>query len=447
MTRPLYMNSTDYLMSVFDHHLRSMGCAGNLSHLILGVPSAPDRADLQTRLLQASATFPMLSARQKRGRLSLLPYWQLPAQVDRRTPSVRSLCAGPESGMSMEQARIEVFNSALETGKGELVRFTLIEGSDGAEVVMTWAHALMDAHGAEAFLACIGDGLAILPAGMDIGKTHTRRPFEGQGLWKEMKQAWRALRRLDRIGTPPPLSIYTARSARAKPRQIAKVLSFTHEETALIRKESSRLCGFLGETTYCLASSLMALDRLCLACGIPVESFVVNLPSDARNKGSTAPVFSNFASFFIHCLRKSQVADLGSAIRAIQLQARESIGMSHGAEFDSFGTMVRRIPPRSYWDRMKISLNNEIGSLFFANTGNAPHALEQFLGQEVTYLHHATSVTGPPGLGLFFYSFKSKLCCTIALIDGLLTEQELSAFAEDLRKRLLDPASCTGGGA
>jgi hypothetical protein len=174
---------------------------------------------------------------------------------------------------------------------------------------------------------------------------------------------------------------------------------------------------------------------------------VVNLPSDARNKGSTAPVFSNFASFFIHCLRKSQVADLDSAIRAIQLQARESIGMSHGAEFDSFGTLVRRIPPRSYWDRMKISLNNEIGSLFFANTGSAPHALDRFLGQDVRYLHHATSVTGPPGLGLFFYSFKSKLCCTIALIDGLLTEQELSAFAEDLRKRLLDPASCTGGGA
>ena len=440
MNRRLYMNGTDYLMSVFDGHLRRMGASGNLSHLCLGVSSAPDLAVLRKRLDRAAAAFPMISARQRRSIFSLLPYWQLPGSHARRTPFVRHLRATPPNGKNIETLRNEVLNDSLDSDNGELIRFTVIEGDDDTEIMMTWAHTLMDAGGGESFLAFIGgedvDGLA---PDMDPALTHTRRAYPEAGVWNDMRQAWQALRWLDHIGTPPPLSIYTARLARAGARQVSRFISFSQEETAVVLKNSSELCGFLGETNYYLAASLMELDGLCAACDIPAENCIVYLPSDARDKGSREPVFSNFSSFIIHYLRKEHLSDLNVAIRTIQQQTRESIGNQLNVAFNCFGKLVRRVPLRPYWNRMKLSLNNEIGSMFFANTGKALSGLDHFLGQEVLYLHHVTSVTAPPGLGVFFHTFKSRLCCTVVLIDGLLSEQETAAFIGNLRHRLLKP--------
>ena len=439
MNGTVTMNGTDYMMSVFDRHLRGLGYSGNLSHLILTVPLAPDTTALCQKLSAAAETFPMLSARQRRGFFSLLPYWRLPAKGASTPPSVQTFRIDPASGATFDTLRTRVLNEPLAVEQGELVRFTVIEGADRADVIMTWAHALMDARGAETFLAWIG-GESPAPE-----KTLTRRVFRREGVWSDMRQAWKALRWLDRIGTPPPLSLYTVRSARAKPGQTARILSFSPEETAQIRKHSADLGGFLGETNYYLASTIVELNALGGRCGIPAESFIVNLPSNARDKGSNEPVFSNFSSFITHYLRKEQASDMASAVQALQHQARESLGLKLGVAFDCFGSLVRRVPPKPYWDRMKIAMNNEIGCMFFANTGNAHPGLERFLGQEVLALHHATSVTCPPGLGVFFHTFKSKLCCTLVLIEGLLDADEEAAFVTNLRGRLLQPLAAAGG--
>ncbi len=449
MMSRVYMNGTDYMMSVFDRQLRTIGCSGNLSHLILGVPLSPDGEALRARLVQVGEALPMLSARQKRGWFSLLPYWQLPTKNARRPPSLRTVSVDSMKRQSLETLRAAVFNESLDVEHGELVRFTVLQAADRAEVIMTWAHALMDARGGETLLSWIGGGACAKASfgRLDPRKAHTRRAVRREGVWHDMRQAWKALRWLDHIGTPPPLSIYTARASQAQPRQSALYLSFSEEETATIRTNSSGLCGFLGETNYYLASTLVELDRLCVSCGIPAESYIVNLPSNARDKGSNEPVFSNYSSFITHYLRKNQVSDLGAAIQALQFQTRESLGMKLGVAFDCFGTLVRRIPPKPYWDRMKIALNDELGSMFFANTGNAHSELDRFLGQDVRYLHHATSVTCPPGLGVFFHTFKSRLCCTIMLIEGLLDKGEESSFAAHLRQRLLHPMDAVGGDA
>jgi hypothetical protein len=445
MTHPVYMNGTDYMMSVFDRHLKSMGFSGNLSHLVLGLSLPPDHAALRGRLQDAARAFPMLSARPKRGTFTLLPYWELPAAGVCRTPVLRTVKARPADGETVEALRARILNEPLDDGAGEWVRLTLVEGEGRAELVMTWAHVLMDARGAEILLSWLGNaGPGLPPSGAaEAEKTLTRRAFPSEGLWKDLRLAWKALRWLDHIGTPPPLSLYMARSPRAQPRQTARYLSFSSDETARVRESSSRLCGFLGETTYYLAAVLVELNALCVAGRIPAESYIVNLPANARDKGSREPIFSNLSSFITHYLRRNQVTDMSTAIAALQDQTRESLGLRLGAAFDSFGTQVRRIPPKPYWDRMKLALNGEIASLFFANTGTSPD-LDRFMEQEVAYLHHVTSVTCPPGLGVFFHTFKSRLCCTIALVEGLLTADEEATFAASLRERLLNPGSSSG---
>lgn len=433
MNPRLPMNATDYLMSVFDWHLRKEGFAGNLSHLIFDVPAPPDRALMQARL--SAAACPMLSARQKRQFFSRRPYWQLPGPAAVVPPEVKWLRAG--DGRTVESLREDALNDALDSRGGKRVRFTVIEAPGRTEVVLTWTHSLMDARGAEAFLSMIGNETP--PDAWQPEALHTRRVHASDGTWPDMKASWKVLRWFDRIGKPPPLSLYTVRAGHAQPRQLARLLSFSAEETETIRGNISALCGFLGETAYLLAATLLELKRLCEACGISAETYLVNLPFDARNKGSRAPVLSNFSSFVVHYLRRNQLDDMATAAQVIQLQTRESLEMGFAPAFDSFGSLVRHLPPRLYWSRMKIAFNNEIGSLFFANTGSAPPAIDRFLGQEVLDLHHATSVTCPPGIGVFFHTFKGQLRCTLSLVAGLLREEEEASFITSLRLRLLSP--------
>jgi len=354
---------------------------------------------------------------------------------------LKILCADAANGTGIDELRANVLNTPLDIDKGELIRFSLIDDDHQAEVVMSWSHALMDAHGAEAFLALIGDSEDKHPADTLIGQRaeYTRRVFRNRRLWSELKLAWTALRRLDSMAKPPPLSIYTVRSNRIEPRQVSRFVSFSREETEIIRQNSSAICGFLGETNYYLATSLLQLKEICAVCGVPADSYVVNLPVDARDKGSNHPIFSNFSSFITYYVKREQLSDLNTTVESLQKQTRESIRDRLGEGFDSVSSLVRLFPPQLYWNRMKPALNGEIGSTFFANTGNVLPCLERFLGREVLHVRHATSITAPPGIGVFFYSFRSRLYCTIGFIKGVLDESEVSVFEENLRRQLLNP--------
>lgn len=444
MSYSVKMNGTDYMMSVFDHHLRDIGSSGNICHISLVLSSMPDVEALKQRLKQVAVAFPVIASRQSRG-FTLLPRRKVPLPDSIRLPELRLLTPENMNGLSVDVVRADVMNDRLDDANGELIRFSLIETGDYAEVIMSWSHTLMDAHGAEAFLGLVADSEKThLPDNLkDQQKENTRRVFNSAGILREMKQAWKALRHLDKIGNPPPLSIHTLRANRAGTKQASRFFAFTKEETEIVRKNSLDKCGFLGETNYYLAVTLMELKNLCAVCGVSAENYVVNLPADARDKGSRQPIFSNFSSFVMYSLLKEQVSNLDTAINSLQKQTREALKNKTGMAFESFSNLVRFFPSKTYWDRMKLSLNGELASMFFANTGVVSSSLEHFMGCEVMHFRHATSITAPPGIGVFFYAFKSCLCCTVGYLEGVMSEKEVAGFMAGLRDRLLVPESRT----
>ncbi len=442
MTLRPHMNATDYLMSVFDHVLKQRGFSGNISQICIKLPSCPDLTLVRKAVTEMAAAFPIISAKQKRRFLSRLPYWALPGSPHRiRPPSVNHLSVCDSKENSMHAACEQFLNTPLNSKKGELIRLTLIEGDEHTTLIMSWVHALMDAHGAETFLAMVGDAEfrhAIIDS-HDLSDLVTRRVFPDQHWRSEMKKGLLAKEWLDNVGSPPPCSIYTARAEKIQPKQVTRFIRFDEQETIQIKKSSSELSGCLGETNYYLAMSLMQLCQFHLESNIPAENFVVNVPFDARDKGSVSPIFSNFSSFVPYHLTREHLADPRAAIEALQQQTRESLRREMGYTFDCFAKLVRIVPPGLYWDRMKTALNDEIASMFFANIGKTPTHLSEFFGQKVLRLHHASSVTTPPGIGLFFHAFDAHLCCSLVLIDGLLTEDEIAKLIERIRTGLLHP--------
>lgn len=443
MKNSVIMNGTDYLMSVFDNHLRRVGASGNTSHICLALSHDPGVAAMEDRVRAFAARYPIVSARQGRLFFSRQPCWRIPVAARVRPPLVVLCTPGPSWGASMAEMRKAALNQPLDVRRGELMRFFLLREGDDVEVIMTWTHSLMDAHGAEATLSLIANGDAFEPASEtdSMDDYGPRKVFPCAPLGREIKGVWRAMRLFERVGGRPPASLFTARKESARPVQDSRFITFSEDETTSIHENITSRCGFLGETRYLMAATLITMNEFNRTHGIAVDNYVINLPVDGRSKGDTAPLFSNFSSFILYGMSPESLVDMTTATEEIQRQTRAYVKEGTGFEFDSFLWLSRRLPRRIYWHRMRLAMGGEIGSFFFANPGQAKPEIRTFLGADVLHMRHATSVTCPPGLGVFFHRFKGRLCCTLSFVEGIFNTSECELFAARLRENLLYPGA------
>ena len=138
----LQLNGPDYLMLGFDRELRRHGFAGNTCQIVLKLGAAISADALNRRLAELTTQHPILNARPAG---CIWPKWKLPSAP--QPPQVRiHRATNPDR---------ELLNEPLDAHRGQLLRFDLNENSDGQSLTFTWLHALMDAPGAEHFLAAL----------------------------------------------------------------------------------------------------------------------------------------------------------------------------------------------------------------------------------------------------------------------------------------------------
>src|SRR5450756_1725771 len=147
------LNGSDQLMRGFDFESRRNGFAGNQCQIILELASPITRQALVNRMGPLKRDYPMMRA--SIGGL-FKPKWKtrgaiargIPIEIHRDEPGLRQ----------------KLLNVPLYTNQGFLMRFDLIERTDGGmDVIFTWAHTLMDATAAEHFLTAVSDDKIILP--------------------------------------------------------------------------------------------------------------------------------------------------------------------------------------------------------------------------------------------------------------------------------------------
>lgn len=145
------LNGPDYLMLGFDHELRRHGYAGNTCQIVLELGGTLSPEALTRRLAEVTAQHPILNARPGGW---LWPHWRIPRTP---TPPPVRLHRGGVSAQAL-------LNEPLDARRGELIRFDLCERTGGGQtLIFTWLHALMDAPGAEQFLALVAHQHTVLP--------------------------------------------------------------------------------------------------------------------------------------------------------------------------------------------------------------------------------------------------------------------------------------------
>jgi hypothetical protein len=401
----------------FDYELRRRGFAGNSCQIILELSMTIDPLRLERRVAELARQNPILRSRPAR---VFKPRWK----PTRAMPRVRL----HEWTDDLPQ---RLFNEPLDIHRGEVLRFDLIQ----RRLIFTWSHALMDAKSAEYFLALAGSGHLSSPEpGHDW---YAQRAMRAGGLRARARQAWRELERLEQFKGALPVSLATRRPPQAG-RMKYQVTALSAEETSRVHTHATLLCGLLGDTNFHLAATLVELHRLHQRAGCASASYVVPVPVGLRPKGTRGPLFSNQVTMILHQFLPDQLGAMKPAISAIKTRQADYLRGNYLDAGITLAQLFRRLPLPLYMRMVKHELRGEICSLFFGDTGAVDPALEHFQGADIQGLSHAPAVTVPPGVGVVFYRFRDQLHFTVIHVEGALSDDEASQFANDLRQRLLN---------
>jgi hypothetical protein len=423
MSGNLHLNGSDYLMLGFDHELRRQGFAGNSCQITLELGAAISPAALRQRLAVLVNRHPVLRARP--GGL-IFPKWKI-ARGAAAYPRVR--VHRHEPGLDQK-----LFNEPLASRRGELLRFDLIEDDGGRmKLVFTWAHALMDAPGAEHFLAVLGHEELPLPA-LDVPPPRRAR----LPLRERFRFAWKYLHQIDRFGKVAPRSP-GCRNPAAPAQLRYHVEKFTSEESARIRAHGQRLGGVLADAQFHAAAAMVELHQLHQRLGAATPSYVLPVAVGLRPKGTREPLFSNQLTMLMLQFLPGQLDSVADAVNSLKTQTAQALRAGLLDSGIVLGEMFRFLPLPVYMAILKQGLRGEICSLFYGDTAAVNPHLTSFLGATVEDFTHAAPVTPAPGIGAILYSFRGELRITILYSLKVLDETEATEFSARLRARLLNP--------
>jgi hypothetical protein len=426
MSGKLLLNGSDYLMLGFDHELRRHGYAGNSCQIILELGSTFPRERLDQRIQELCRRRPIVQARP--GGM-VRPSWKL-ARTPPPPPRVR---------VHREAAGLEdrLFNERLESHRGELLRFDLIEKSESAcRLMFTWAHALMDAPSAEYVLAFLGREDLQIPAEPAV----FRAPPPSSKLTARLKLAWKTLYRIDKMGANAPRSL-GVRYPSAAPALSYRVERFSAEESKKVRENAVRICGLLGAAQFHAAAAIAELHRLHTRLAKAGPSYVLPVPVGLRLKGAVEPLFSNQVTML---MTQFLPDDASTVEKAAALLKTEMQGAVRSALLESgrvLSELFRFLPRSLYMAVLKKGLSGEICSLFYGDTAAVNPNLTTFLGAPILDFVHVAAITPSPGIGVIFYSFQGNLRVTILHLLPILSAAEAGEFSGNLRRRLLEPSA------
>ena len=427
--RPL--GGADYLMLGFDHELRRHGFTGNNCQIVLELAGTISPEVLRERLAQLAKEFPILNARP--GGV-IHPRWRVPREAAPPAVRVHQHASGLEE---------QLLNEPLDVAQGELARFDLVEVSSArTRLAFTWAHALMDAPGAEEFLSLVGQAPPPVssPAGEGACVTKTG---EGAGpttlpLRQRLRTAWKSIHHLDKFCEVKPQSIGLRHPAAAAKLHYQTV-RFTAEETAAARAHAARLCGLLGDAQFHATVSLCELHKLRARLGCASPSYVLPMPVGLRPKGRVEPVFSNQLSMLMVQLFPAQLGSVADAVAAFKPQLEHALRTGLIESGRTLAELFRFLPLSLYVFMVKQGLRGEIASLFFGDTAAVNPKLINFLAVPVEDFTHVAAITPSPGLGVIFYYFRGRLRLTVVHSARVFTKAEADEFTTSLRARLLAP--------
>jgi hypothetical protein len=440
------LTGADCFLRAFDDEIRRKGAASHLSQCVLSVGPGFSVEAFSKLVLEVSLAHPILRAPVRRRGGIGLPSYALHSASRAPLPRVEVHdVATRGAGALPPPELIARLNERRSLRRGELLCFDVVcyaGGSQGFDVVATWAHMLFDGAGSERFLVWLDEvyrqvrGVSELPAPDELAPPPPHELGAGErGRRAREWQHW-----MDGLGHHPVRSLSGPLSRQPQDLRY-ELLSLAAEDTEQVCARAADHAGFLTPMLFYLAAAIRAHHAVYCARKVDPGSYVVPLPVNLRPKGREGAIFRTHTSLLWFQALPESVGDLEGLIEVLKVQRRDAIRAGH-IQNGAYAMEFTRMAPRRLYARMaRAALRGELCSFFFAYTGEFAEGLEHFVGGETLNAHHVAPVPASPGSCLAVNLFRGRLNATHVFQRGVFSAEEREIFDAQLRADLLGAAS------
>jgi len=410
-------------MLAFDKLFREENNRGNVCALSLFFRDARSLEFAVSRILSSAITAELASLRLHRA--SWRPYW-------RQGSSPERLIVSPVSFSSEQELENFVMGYDCDPRVRPPLQFVQFRlGKTRSGLMFFWHHALMDARGAENFLASLLAG--------DLGSRgvpfiSVRKP--GAFSPKKIRQVQT---HIVEVSKDPVLSFAREPLAMRKGYRYHRI-HFSPAETLGI----DRRCRESGAEVFKSSVYLSALSRAAKDIfgrrGIVVSAFHLCVPHNLR-RSKKKYFLGNQVTFFFYRIPRDVLESVEQGMRFLVEASHAIIADGLQQSLELFFQFASYLPLPLFRHFLLKPSRGTLASFYFSDTG------EMFSGisipsEVLDAIHYPPHFTRP-GLTAVFSRFQGALTAMLIVGEQVLTDEELQRFERSLR-RDLEQVECEG---
>ncbi|HPO13685.1 MAG TPA: hypothetical protein PLI09_09585 [Candidatus Hydrogenedentes bacterium] len=417
-----YLTGIDWIVHSLDYAGKSQCGVGNASEIVLELNGRPDAEELQTALVGFLQKFPVVNGVPSRA-LNLCPYWKIPAP-GKMLPihvTTRHLEETDDPSLSMT-AQV---NTPFENKRTHLA-FYLLDTPERAFLCMTFDHRLMDARGAEAFLALFQRYYEK----NDLPQVVLEEPSHLDH-WKENFLAGQQVNRFFLGLSKDKPRILPLQTHSRDCRFLSA--SFDAVQSARIVEIAYEQAGYLMLMPFLLAKTIQVMHRIVDSRNTEGPAYLVPVSVDTRPQDTVnKEIFFNYVSFFFFRAGVESAGDFPVLLENIKQQMYGQVSAKLPEALTKASLLLRIAPLPMVNFFLRRMSNKSFASFSFSFVGSA-YDLPNFMRGEVHNILHFPRVPNPPGIGVFFTQFKGKLNVTLSYFDGMLCNDEALQIIAELK--------------
>lgn len=412
-----------------DRAMRARGLPGNHCILVLELEGRLDLNSLDRRIQRAAQALPELRYTLKHDWLRLQSRWAV--DPSRKIP--RPALYTNQDGL------IESLLAQRLDGDHPWA-IDAVRGNEHDTLVFRWFHPFTDGKGAERLVAYLGSGTGDTP---DPPPPDAERFAASSRPLEQLDDKTRvALMRAYgnhalALGQTPIMSLATIAKSN---KTTGKKPQFRFVRTILSETETKhfdsrvRKIAKLAETNFLILCTCRVLDRALVARGFAPAQHIIPLPVSLDPKAGAKRLLGNNITMVLLSLSRSDLENTAAALAHLAEQQRTivreklDIGMLAALEF------AAKLPSPVYSFLFDRPFRGEMASLVCTNPGHIH--IPSFAGQRVLDAYLMPAPVLPPGFQAVFTRFQGRLSAIIAYADTVLSRQEATRMAADLKREL-----------
>ncbi len=422
------LNGADFFLLQLDRIMWKVSGQRNVCIFSVTLQERLEYEDLEKVLAANSAYQWVCRLRLKNSWPFTLAKWEYKAKLI--LPEIEQYQGNEQDGLP-ESLLNEPFNVSRDAPfKVSLVQIS----GQGSQLVFTWHHALMDAHGGETFIRHLGGSESMQGIDWFTNEQRSLLPLrERADIALKMKEFLCDVSRL-------PFNSF-AHKNKTKQAVHYRVLSFTQAQSELITKNAREQgAGFLVSAFY-LAATACAVAKVQSKKMPLAGDMVIPIPLDRRKRGVHSPVFGNQVSFLFYRIPLAALTNVKICVAELISQMKSLMRADNPSDYLVMMDFLRRVPGWLYRMQLSSPTKGQMASFYYSDTGDSLDLYDEMFACGVKNAVHYPPNMSPPGVTFVFSRFKGALQLTLGYMDSALNQQELEQLMAELQLGLLGATS------